>query len=168
MVYDGDRVSTDSFAFRQNGAPLFYNLANTGVPLNGNGDAWNSKISYKGVVVTTRNPAFQNTLGYDAPIFELPNAGNAQLSNNQTSATVRFSSPGENYFVHVLTTSISQYNPAFAFDKTATDINGERLYRVIFYATRLITAIPVMIAVPIRISLIIFRWGSAFYPVASG
>ncbi|MGB5008104.1 MAG: T9SS type A sorting domain-containing protein [Ferruginibacter sp.] len=127
VVYDGDRVSTDSFAFRQNGAPLFYNLANTGVPLNGNGDAWNSKISYKGVVVTTRNPAFQNTLGYDAPIFELPNAGNAQLSNNQTSATVRFSSPGENYFVHVLTTSISQYNPAFAFDKTATDINGGTL-----------------------------------------
>lgn len=124
VVYDGDRTSSDSFAFRQNGAPAFYDLANVAVPLNGAADAWNSKISYKGVVVATRNPAFQNTVGYDAPIFDLPNVGNAQLSNNQTSATVRFSSPSENYFVHVLTTSISQYNPTFAFDKTATDLNG--------------------------------------------
>jgi len=124
VVYDGDRGSTDSFAFKQNGAGAFYNLANVAVPLNGAADAWNSKISYKGVVVTTRNPAFQNTLGYDAPIFDLPNTSNTQLGNNQTAATVRFASPSENYFVHVLTTSISQYNPTFAFDKTATDING--------------------------------------------
>ena len=124
VVYDGDRGSTDSFAFKQTGAPSFYNLANTTVPLNGVADAWNSKVSYKGAVITTRNPAFQNTLGYDASIFDLPNALNAQLNNNQTGATVRFSSPGENYSVHVLTTSISQYNPTFIFDKTATDING--------------------------------------------
>lgn len=124
VVYDGDRGSTDSFAFKQNGAPVFYNLANTSVPLNGAADAWNSKISYKGLVTTNRNPAFQNTLGYDAAIFDLPNTANAQLSNNQTAATVRFASPSENYFVHVLTTSISQYNPTFLFDKTATDING--------------------------------------------
>lgn len=124
VVYDGDRSGQDSFAFKQNGAPAFYSLANATVPLNGAADAWNSKISYKGAVVTTRNPAFQNTLGYDAPIFDLPNVGNSQLSNSQTAATVRFSSPNENYFVHVLTASISQYNPTFAFDKTAVDLNG--------------------------------------------
>ncbi len=127
VVYDGDRGSTDSFAFKQAGAASFYNLATTTVPLNGTADAWNSKISYKGAVVTTRNPAYNNTLGYDASIFELPNTSNAQLGNNKTSATVRFSSPGENYFVQVLTTSITQYTPTFAFDKTATDINGGTL-----------------------------------------
>ena len=124
VVYDGDRGSSDSFAFKQNGAASFYNMATTLVPLNGTQDAWNSKISYQGTVVTTRNPSFQNTLGYDASIFDLPNTLNAQLSNNQTAATVRFSSPSENYSIHVLTTSITQYNPTFAFDKTATDING--------------------------------------------
>ncbi len=124
VVYDGDRGSRDSFAFRQNGAPAFYDLASTAVPFNGAADAWNSKVTYKNTIVTTRNPAFNNTLGYDASIFDLPNAANVNLSNNQTSATVRFSSPNENYFVHVLTTSITQYNPAFVFDKTATDING--------------------------------------------
>lgn len=127
VVYDGDRGSTDGFQFKQNGAPSFYDLATTAVPLNGAADAWNSKISHKGSVVVTRNPAFQNTLGYDASIFDLPNSLNAQLSNNQNSATVRFFSNSENVIVNVLTTSISQYNPTFAFDKTATDINGGSL-----------------------------------------
>ena len=81
-------------------------------------------MAIKGAVVTTRNPAFQNTLGYDANIIEMPNSGNAQLSNSQTAATVRLSSPQEMIFAHVLTTSITQYNPTFSFDKTSTDLNG--------------------------------------------
>jgi uncharacterized repeat protein (TIGR01451 family) len=122
VVFDGDRTSKDSFAFKQTGAPAFYNLTpNATANLN---DMWNSVISYKGAVVTTRNPAFQNTLGYDASILDLPNTGNAQLGNSQTGATVRFASPSENYIVQVLTTSISQFNPTFAFAKSATDING--------------------------------------------
>ena len=124
LVYDGDRTSADGFAFKQNGAALFYNLATTTTPLNGTADAWNSKISYKGTVVAARNPAFNNTLGYDASIFDLPNTSNAQLSNNQTAATVRVFSPSENVILQVVTTSISQYNPTYAFDKTAVDLNG--------------------------------------------
>lgn len=122
VAYDGDRAWTDSFAFKQNGAAAFYNLTpNATANLN---DMWNSTIAYKGAVVTTRNPAFNNTLGYDASILDMPNVGNANLGNSQTSATVRFSSPQEMIIAHVLTTSVSQYNPTFAFDKTATDING--------------------------------------------
>ena len=122
VVYDGDRAWTDSFSFRQNGAASFYNLTPNGTAnLN---DMWNSTIGYKAATVTTRNPAFNNTLGYDANIVDMPNAGNAQLGNSNTSATVRFASPQEMVIAHVLTTSISQYNPTFAFDKTSTDING--------------------------------------------
>ncbi|MGB5008086.1 MAG: DUF11 domain-containing protein, partial [Ferruginibacter sp.] len=122
VVYDGDRSWTDSFSFKQNGAAAFYNLTpNATANLN---DMWNSSIAYKGAVVTTRNPAFNNTLGYDANIIDMPNAGNTQLGNSKTSATVRFASPQEMVIAHILTTSISQYNPTFAFDKTATDING--------------------------------------------
>ena len=126
VAYDGDRSGTDSFAFKQSGG-TFYNMATTTIPLNGTQDAFNSKISYKGAVVATRNPAFNNTLGYDASIYDLPNAANVNLGNSKTAATVRFSSPNENYFVQVVTTSISQYNPTFSFDKSATDINGGSL-----------------------------------------
>jgi uncharacterized repeat protein (TIGR01451 family) len=127
VVYDGDRSSQDAFLFKQQGAGAFYNLATTTVPFNGASDAWNSKIAYKNSLVTTRNPAYSNTLGYDASIFDLPNTGNAQLGNSKTSATIEFSSPSENYFVHCLSTSISQYNPAYSFDKAATDLNGGSL-----------------------------------------
>ena len=128
VVFDGDRVSQDAFQFQQSGAGSFYDLATTAAyPLNGAADAWNSKISYKGSIVTSRVPAFNNTLGYDATIMELPNASNAQLGNNQSAATVRFSSPSENYIVQVLSTSISQFNPEFVLTKAATDVNGTAL-----------------------------------------
>ncbi|MBS1607857.1 MAG: T9SS type A sorting domain-containing protein [Bacteroidetes bacterium] len=126
VAYDGDRGSPDAYSFKQNGAGSFYDLTLSDPTCNPN-DMWNSTISYKGNVVTTRNPAYQNTLGYDADIIDLPNAGNLNLSNNQTSATVRFSSPSENYLIHVVTTSISQFSPSFSMDKTATDVNGGSL-----------------------------------------
>ncbi len=59
--------------------------------------------------------------------WTFPNTSNAQLSNNQTSATVQFSSPTENYFVQVLSTSISTYAPEFAVSKSSTDLNGGSL-----------------------------------------
>ena len=127
VVYDGDRGSSDGFQFKQTGAASFYDMATTTVPLNGTADAWNSKISSKGSVVTTRNPAYNNTLGYDASIFDLPNTSNAQLSNSQTGATVRFFSSSENVIVQMLSTNIAQFNPNFLFEKTATDINGGSL-----------------------------------------
>lgn len=125
VVYDGDRSWKDSFAFKQSGAASFYNLTPNGTA--NTDDMWNSTIGYKGSVVTTRNPMFYNTLGYDANIIDMPNAGNAQLGNNKSSATVRLASPDEMVIAHILTTSISQYNPTFSFDKSATDLNGGSL-----------------------------------------
>lgn len=128
VVYDGDRSSTDSFSFKQNGAVSFTSLANTAlVPTSGTNDMWNSTIAIKGAVTTARNPAYKNTLGYDANIIDLPNPANALLGNSQTGATVRFASPSENYVVQVLTTSISQYNPSFALQKSSVDLNGGTL-----------------------------------------
>ncbi|MEO6314229.1 MAG: T9SS type A sorting domain-containing protein [Chitinophagaceae bacterium] len=123
VVFDGDRSSLDSFSFKQNGASGFYNLT----PIVGMAklnDMWNSTIGYLGSPVTTRNPSFLNTLGYDASIITLPNASNAQLGNSKTAATVRFASPSENYFVQLLTTSISQFSPSFSLQKTSLDVNG--------------------------------------------
>ncbi len=125
VCYDGDRSATDSFAFRQAGAPAFINLTpNATSNLN---DMWNSTISYKGAVVTTRNPAFQNTLGYDADIIDLPNAGNVNLGNNQTSATIRIASPSENFILQVVTASISIMDPFVRLLKSSTDVNGGAL-----------------------------------------
>jgi len=128
IVYDGDRVSQDEFSFKQNSNPLVGSYISQTPSATANlNDMWNSTITNKGVSVVTRNPAHLNTLGYDVDLVDVPNAGNAVLGNSQTSASIRFSSPSENYFLHCVTTSITNYNPSFTFDKTATDINGGTL-----------------------------------------
>jgi uncharacterized repeat protein (TIGR01451 family) len=128
VVYDGDRVSTDEFSFKQDSNRLVGAYINQTPNATANlNDMWNSTVSYKGASVLTRNPAHLNTLGFDADIIEVPNTGNTVLGNSQISASIRFSSPSENYFLHCVSTSISIYNPSFAFDKTATDINGGSL-----------------------------------------
>ncbi len=105
VVYDGDRTSLDEFSFKQDSNPAVgtYTSLTPNATSNVN-DMWNSTISYKGTVVTSRFPAHLNTLGYDADIIEVPNAGNTVLGNNQTSGSIQFSAPSENYFIHVGTT----------------------------------------------------------------
>lgn len=128
VVFDGDRVSTDEYSFKQDSNPLVGSYTNlTPNATANNNDMWNSTISRYGTVVTTRNPAHNNTLGYDADILIVPNTSNAVLGNNQTSASIRFSSPSENYMIQVATTSISQYTPTFDLRKSSTDINGGSL-----------------------------------------
>lgn len=128
VVFDGDRVSTDEFSFKQNSNPLVGSYSNLTPNATANlNDMWNSTISYKGTLVTTRNPAYANTLGYDADIIEVDNTGNSILGNNQSSASIRFSSPSENYMIQVASTAISQYTPTFNMSKSSTDINGGTL-----------------------------------------
>lgn len=128
VVYDGDRVSQDEFSFKQNSNPAIGTYTNLTPNATANlNDMWNSTISYKGAVVTTRNPAHNNTLGFDADIIDVPNAGNAVLGNNQTSASIRFSSPSENYMIQVVSTAVSQYTPSFNLSKSSTDVNGGSL-----------------------------------------
>jgi uncharacterized repeat protein (TIGR01451 family) len=125
VVYDGDRNQTDEFSFKQNLNPAIGVYTNMTPNATGNlDDMWNSTISYKGAVVTTRSPAHQNTLGYDADIIDVPNVANAVLGNNQTSASIRFSSPSENYMIQVVSTAVSQYTPSFNLSKSSLDVNG--------------------------------------------
>lgn len=128
VVFDGDRVSTDEFSFKQDSNPLVGSYTNLTPNATANlNDMWNGTISYKGSVVSTRMPAHQNTLGYDADIVDVPNVLNAVLGNSQSSASIRFSSPSENYMIQVATTAISQYTPVFRVSKSATDLDGGAL-----------------------------------------
>lgn len=125
VVFDGDRGSVDEFSFKQDANPLIGTYTNLTPNATSNlNDMWNSTISYKGAVVTTRNPAHQNTLGYDADIIDVPNAGNVILGNNQTSASIQFSSPSENYMLQLVSSSISVTDPGFNMIKTSTDLSG--------------------------------------------
>ncbi len=125
VAYDGDRALLDNFSFKQDANPLVGSYTNmTPNATSILNDMFNSTISTKGVLNPGRTPSHNNTLGFDADIIDVPNAGNLVLGNNQTSASVRLGSTAEDFMVQVLTTSISIYNPSFSFDKSATDLNG--------------------------------------------
>jgi uncharacterized repeat protein (TIGR01451 family) len=129
LAYDGDRNNTDGFFFKQDsvvtGTYLDMSLAANAISTsNPTGDSWNSTVSYLNTVVTTRNPAHQNTLGFDADIIRLNNPLNANLNNNKRSARLRLNSGGEKYYLHAITSAISVAVPSFRGGITSTDLNG--------------------------------------------
>jgi len=87
---------------------------------------YNSTISDLGISVTTRNPAYLNTLGFDLDRFNVP-AG--VVGNNATSATMNLGTAGEFYYPHVTTFATELYVPVITPNlvKTATDLNGGSL-----------------------------------------
>ncbi len=119
--YDGDKGSTEGAAGLQFGqsvatlAPVFNGL-------NPQTDVFNSTISTLGANVGTREPAYPNTLGFDADIF-LPNT---QLPNGATGAVVRVSSSNETIDLGVVTLATNIFVPNIkdTFVKTVTDVNG--------------------------------------------
>ncbi|MFM2387735.1 MAG: Large cysteine-rich periplasmic protein OmcB, partial [Bacteroidota bacterium] len=125
IVYDGDRSSvSDSLQFRgQNGTnfPNFVKLSDASHPVN---NAFNSSIANYGVNVTTRNPIDNNTLGYDASLFNIPNVGNVNLGNSATSATLKLTTGNEAYRVGTVVTMIDVVDPEIDLRKKVTDVNG--------------------------------------------
>ncbi|MEI7663185.1 MAG: Ig-like domain-containing protein, partial [Bacteroidota bacterium] len=58
---------------------------------------FHSIIGLDGAQFLNRVPASQNTLGFDADKFPIPNAGNSVIGNNQTSASIRVGTDQEIY-----------------------------------------------------------------------
>ena len=58
---------------------------------------FHSIIGLNGAQFLNRVPASQNTLGFDADKFPIPNTGNSVIGNNQTSASIRVGTNQEIY-----------------------------------------------------------------------
>lgn len=122
VTYDGDRSSTgDQFLF--NGGSGFVNISDAASPSS---DIFNSTLAYNGVAKTTPfiNPAYTNTLGYDADIFIPGNTALNYIGNNATSATLRLSTGGETYLTQVVTIAIDVSNPDLRATVRVEDLNA--------------------------------------------
>lgn len=124
ISFDGDRkvsgMQADSVLFNDN-VGAFNPISNTYNPVN---DVHNGTISYNGNNVSTRNPNYVNTMGYDADIFVPNNIAKNYLTNNQTSVTLRESTNGEIIPTHVISFAIDVYEPDLRLIKSAVDLNG--------------------------------------------
>lgn len=110
--YDGDRGAAGDYV-RINGA----NVTNTLNPAN---NVFNSTISTDDQNVVTRNPAYTNTLGFDADLIQ----ANGTIPNGATSATLQATTNLETIDVQALTLETALYAPALQYTKAVVDLNG--------------------------------------------
>ncbi len=119
---EGDRgISNDRFRIRANSVGGFTNLT-TG--LNPANNFFNSTISTNGAQVPTRTPYGTNTLGLDLDIFDLDNPFNSVLPNDETGATLQFTSSGDGYGSFLAAFMVEIIEPEIELAKRVEDIAG--------------------------------------------
>ena len=79
---------------------------------------FNSSISANGVAVSTRNPAFRNTMGYDSDLFN----ADGVLANGATNATIGLTTNSDQFLPGVITFATELYAPVVALAKSVTNL----------------------------------------------
>ncbi len=85
---------------------------------------FNSSITFNHQYITGRNPASQNTLGFDIDLFDLDNTDNRLVGNDQTDATFRLSTDQDTYRVFLNTFTIDIIEPELRIIKRVFDTDG--------------------------------------------
>ncbi|MFL1894443.1 T9SS type B sorting domain-containing protein [Aquimarina sp. 2-A2] len=121
---EGDRsISGDELRIR-NQLGTFVRLGVNGGTPNDRRNFFDSSISFNNNYLTNRNPNSENTLGFDIDLFDLPNAGNSLIGNNQTSATFRLTTGGDTYRVFLNTFAVDIIEPELQVIKRVYATDG--------------------------------------------
>ena len=120
---EGDRsITNDRFKIKANLNTTFTDLSTTN--LNPANNFFNSTISINDAQVPDRTPYGTNTLGLDLDVFDLSNPNNAVLPNDETGATLQFTSTGDGYGSFLATFLVEQIEPNIVLEKRVEDIGG--------------------------------------------
>jgi gliding motility-associated-like protein len=119
MAGEGDSaISGDYFEIRRQSDNAFLRLNHAG---NTTGNFFNSAIQTGG---NPRNPTLSNNTGLDISMFNIPNANNSVLTNNQTSTTFRYGSTQDTYVIFAIAMAVDAYIPEVENILTTTSINN--------------------------------------------
>jgi len=121
-VLEGDnRIVGDQMSIRaaSNFLQPFYLIRNNLNPVN---NFFNSNISVKGVAPAGRVPSSENTLGFDVDLINLPTN---TIPNNETSATFRFTSQGDQYYPFFNSFNVEIIEPDIILEKRVQNIAGD-------------------------------------------
>jgi hypothetical protein len=112
IAYEGDLAKTgDTVKFDGK------SLSDAANPVN---DFFNSTISNRGTLISTKDPNYVNQLGYDADLI----TADGIIKNGATSATITMTTGGETYYPGVVTSAIEIFAPEIAVVKSVMDENG--------------------------------------------
>ncbi len=119
---EGDRgITNDRFYLKANSNATFTNLSTV---LNPDNNFFNSTITTNDTQVATRTPYGTNTLGIDLDLFNLTNPSESVLPNDETGATLRFTSSGDGYGAFLTSFSVEIIEPDIVLEKRVEDIAG--------------------------------------------
>ena len=79
------------------------------------------------MLFTDRNPASSNTLGFDAGIINIPNAGNSVIGNGDTSATINLGTNTDIYYFYFNAFAIEIIAPKIVLTKIVEDLSGNNI-----------------------------------------
>ncbi|PKV48750.1 putative repeat protein (TIGR01451 family)/predicted secreted protein (Por secretion system target) [Aquimarina sp. MAR_2010_214] len=96
-------------------------------PANPVGNFFDSSISVNGSYVTSRNPASQNTLGFDADIFDISNPSNTVIGNDQNFVRFVTTSSGDAYSVFFSSFQVEVIEPQLMITERVLDVNGTNI-----------------------------------------
>ena len=125
---EGDRRWTGDY-LRLNGTTIDA-TNNAGTVIRPGNNFFNSSVSIIDPVTNTpeiftdRNPAGSNTLGFDAGIINVPNAGNTLIPNGATSASISLGSGGDIYYYYFSAFAIEIIAPNIVLTKIVEDEFG--------------------------------------------
>ncbi len=126
IAFEGDKgIRGDRFQVMSNETNRYKSLADGTNPMN---NFFNANITENGRNVKTRVPASQNTLGYDADLFDIKNIRNSIIGNNQTEAKFRLSTDNDGYSVMAVAFSVEIYEPAIHIIKRSKHANNSYVH----------------------------------------
>ena len=116
IAYEGDLGYTGDRVFFDGGlGPV--QLSNTANPPN---NFFNSTISDRSALVSTKDPNYVNQLGFDADLV----TADSIIANGASSAKIRMTTGGETYYPGVVTSVIELFAPEVQVVKSVQDLNG--------------------------------------------
>jgi len=119
MAGEGDRgISGDYFSIQKQSDNSWLDLNHSG---NTTTNFFNSSILTGG---NTRNPNLLNNTGLDISMFNIPNAGNSVITNNQTATKFRYGTTQDTYSIFTIAMSVDAYVPQPQGISSVTTING--------------------------------------------
>ncbi len=126
ISYEGDKgIRGDRFQVLSNETNTYKSITDSTNPMN---NFFNANITNNGKNITTREPASQNTLGYDADLFDIKNPRNSIIGNNQTKSSFRLLTDNDGYSVMAVAFSVEIYEPAIHIVKRSTYPDNTYVY----------------------------------------